>query len=91
MCIILSKGIERGIKEMNNVETKRNKFIRIAEARTNKAAEMIKLLGNCANKSTYDYTDDDIRKIFSYLEKEIKNARNKFSGMDSDESKFSLK
>ena len=72
-------------------ETKRDKFIRIAEARTNKAAEMIRLLGNCANKSTYDYTDDDIKKVFSYLEKEIKNARSKYSGIESDEGKFTLR
>lgn len=72
-------------------ETKRDKFIRIAEARTNKAAEMIKLLGNCANKSTYDYTEDDIKRVFSYLEREMRNARNRFSGMDSDENKFKFK
>ena len=33
-----------------NKESKRNKFIRIAEARTNKIISMIQLLGNCANR-----------------------------------------
>ena len=28
-------------------ETKKEKFVRIAEARTNKIIDMIKLLGNC--------------------------------------------
>lgn len=65
--------------------------MRIAEARTNKAAEMIRLLGNCANKSAYDYTEDDIKKIFGYLEKELKNVRSKYSGIDSDEGKFTLR
>jgi len=72
-------------------ETKRDKFVRIAEARTNKAAEMIRLLGNCAKKNTYEYSEDDIKKIFSYLDRELKNARNKFSGLESDEGKFTLK
>ena len=72
-------------------ETKREKFIRIAEARTNKAAEMIRLLGNCANRSSYDYADEDIKKIFGFLEKELKNARSKYSGIDSDEGKFTLR
>ena len=30
-------------------ETKREKFVRIAEARTNKILNMIQLLGNCSN------------------------------------------
>ncbi len=76
---------------MDNKETKREKFIRIVEARTNKAVEMIRLLGNCSNKSSYDYTEEDIKRIFGYLEKEIKNARSKFNGVESDEGKFSLK
>lgn len=39
-------------------ESKKEKFIRIAEARTNKIIDMIRLLGNCSNTSTYDYSKD---------------------------------
>ena len=35
---------------------KRERFIKIAENRTNKIISTLKLLGNCANKSNYDYT-----------------------------------
>ena len=72
-------------------ESKHEKFIRIVEARTNKAGEMIRLIGNCANKSTYDYSDEDVKRIFAYLDKELKNARNKFNGTDSEDGKFSLR
>lgn len=44
------------------MESKREKFVRLAEARTNKIIDMIRLLGNCSNKSNYDYTDADIQK-----------------------------
>ena len=54
------------------METKREKFVRLAEARTNKIIDMIRLLGNCSNKSNYDYTDADIQKIFTAIDKEIK-------------------
>lgn len=37
-------------------ETNNEKFIRIAEARTNKIIDMIKLLGNCSNMNTYQYS-----------------------------------
>ena len=33
-------------------ETKSEKFVRIAESRTNKIIDMIKLLGNCSNTNT---------------------------------------
>lgn len=71
-------------------ETKHDKFVRIVEARTNKAAEMIRLIGNCASKSSYDYSEEEVKKIFTYLEKELRNAKNKFNGTDTEEGKFSL-
>lgn len=36
-------------------ETKKERFIRIAGARTNKILDMIKLLGNCSNIGNYEY------------------------------------
>ncbi len=72
------------------METKREKFVRLAEARTNKIIDMIRLLGNCANKSNYDYTDADIQKIFSTIEKELKNTKTKFTVSDTEEEKFRL-
>ena len=41
-------------------ETKRERFVRLAEARTNKILDMIKLLGNCSSRSNYEYTDEDV-------------------------------
>lgn len=72
-------------------ETKRDRFIRIAEARTNKILEMMRLLGNCSSKNNYEYTDEDIKKIFGALERELKNTKNKFTEIDSGSEKFSLK
>lgn len=72
-------------------ETKRDRFIRLAEARTNKILEMMRLLGNCSSKSNYEYTEEDVKKIFSALEKELRNTKNKFLGIDGKEEKFSLK
>lgn len=72
-------------------ETKRDRFVRIAEARTNKILDMLRLLGNCSSKSNYEYTDKDIKKIFSTLERELKDTRNRFMGIDSKEEKFTLR
>ena len=72
-------------------ETKRERFVRLAEARTNKLLEMMKLLGNCSSKTNYEYTEDDVKQIFSALEKELKNTKNRCLGIDEKSEKFTLK
>ena len=73
------------------METKNDRFVRIAEARTNKIIDMIRLLGNCSNKATYDYSKEDVRKIFTTIENELKTARAKFGSSSEDSVKFKLK
>jgi hypothetical protein len=70
-------------------ETKNERFIRIAENRTNKVIQMIRSLSNLSNRSNYDFTDEDVRKIFGVVEKELKIAKLKFT--EKEESKFKLK
>lgn len=72
-------------------ETKKDRFIRLAEARTNKILEMMRLLGNCSSKANYEYTDEDVKKIFGALEKELKNTKNKFLGIEAKEERFTLR
>lgn len=72
-------------------ETKREKFIRLAEARTNKIIDMLQLLGNCSNSSTYEYTQKDVDKIFLAIESEIKEVKKRFNKIESKKnSKFKL-
>lgn len=76
---------------MAEKETKRERFVRLAEARTNKIIDMMKLLGNCSSKANYDYTEEDVRKIFGAIEKEMKNTKAKFNGADMQkEERFTL-
>ena len=73
-------------------ETKRERFVRLAENRTNKIINMIQLLGNCSNTSIYEYSDEDIDKIFSAIESSLKDARRKFSKSESAKTvKFTLR
>lgn len=72
-------------------ESKRDRFVRLVEARTNKILNMLQLLGNCANTNNYEYTEEDVKKIFAVLEKELRNTKNKFMGIDQKGERFSLK
>ena len=70
---------------------KRERFIKIAENRTNKIISTLKLLGNCSNKSNYDYKDEEVKKIFSAIEQELRNTKMKFSEAKSRKKEFSLR
>lgn len=76
---------------MKNEATKREKFVRIAEARTNKIINMIQLLGNCSNQSLYEYSQKDVNKIFNTIQTELDEAKKRYSKQDSQKgSKFTL-
>jgi len=62
------------------VRDKRQKFIQLAEARVARALNDIRLIGNLSNRSAYEYADDDIRKIFRALQKELDAAKSRFGG-----------
>ena len=49
-------------------ETKSEKFKRVAGNRTNKILDLIRILGNCSNTSIYEYSQEDVNKIFSAIE-----------------------
>ncbi|MBQ6654337.1 MAG: hypothetical protein IJM79_02310 [Erysipelotrichaceae bacterium] len=72
------------------METKRDRFVRLAENRTNKLINMFRLLGNLSNRNNYQYSEEDVKKIFTVLEKELKTAKDKFSAVDDESKKFKL-
>lgn len=59
---------------------KRKKFVELAESRVNRAIKDIRLIGNLANRSSYEYSEDDARKVFRALQKELDAAKARFWG-----------
>ena len=60
-------------------ETSEERFKRIAERRTKIILEYLRLLGNCSNTGSYSYTEEDVSKIFSTVEKELKRVKALFN------------
>lgn len=69
-------------------ENKREKFIRLAENRTNKVLKEIDLIGNLANRSNYEYTKEDTEKIIKALKKSVIDLENKFISKNRREFKL---
>lgn len=59
-------------------ETNEERFKRIAESRTKAILSKLKLLGNCSNKRLYSYSEEDIDKIFSTINKKIREVKSNF-------------
>lgn len=69
----------------------RGKFVELAEKRVVKTIKDIRLIGNLANRSNYSYTKEDVNKILSALDSELKALKNKFdSSKDDNEIDFKL-
>lgn len=70
----------------------RAKFVKLASSRVTKALKDIKLIANLANRSNYDYTDEDVAKIFKALNEEIAACRKRFelSNKKASTAKFTL-
>ena len=71
-----------------NRETKNERFKRVAEKRVQRILESIRVLSNCSNQRTYEWTDEDIRKIWTIIDKELRTCKAKFSKIES--KKFRL-
>ncbi len=65
-------------------ETKSDRFYRIAERRVNAVMNAVRLLGQCSNRRLYEYTDDDVQRMFREIERELRNARQSFVTQDRD-------
>ncbi|MBT9160526.1 MAG: hypothetical protein DDT26_01813 [Dehalococcoidia bacterium] len=56
----------------------REKFVRLATKRVSSALKSIQLIGNLSNRSNYDYTEEDVQKIFRAIQDELGACRKKF-------------
>jgi hypothetical protein len=78
----------RGETAKMSTETKKQKFQRLAERRTNDVLERLRILGNCANRAQYEYSTEEVRKIFKAIETEVNAIKLKFK--DGETQKFTL-
>lgn len=70
---------------------RRAKFVEIANNRVNRALNDIRLIGNLSNRSAYEFTEEDVKKIVRALNREIDTMRGRFGTTgNGGESEFSL-
>ncbi len=60
-------------------EDKHSKFLRLAKLRGERIIKDLQLIANLSNRNNYDYSDDEVRTIFSAIEEELKLAKSDFA------------
>ena len=83
------KSHESGREVDNNMESKHEKFKRLATARANRILNNLRKLGNLSSPN-YEYTDSEIEKIFSVIEKTTSETRGKFKKRNIDKGGYKL-
>lgn len=58
--------------------SKRERFLTVAESRTNTILEKIRILGNCSNRSLYEYNKEEIDKIFRAIQDKLNETKARF-------------
>lgn len=81
----------RGWEKMaETAETKHDKFKRLANQRVANALKKVELIGNLAS-SSYEYSPEEVDKIFVALQQTLDNTKARFSKVKKQETqKFAI-
>ena len=73
------------------IESRHDRFVRLAEKRTQRAIDAIRLIGNLSHRSNYEFSEAEVRKIMKALEEELRLTRERFSKAGDTRMGFKLK
>ena len=70
---------------------KRERFLRVAERRTNNILSDLRLLGNCSNRQNYEFSPEDVKRIFQALDAEVRRIKGLFESALGNARQFTLR
>jgi hypothetical protein len=76
---------------METKSTRRQRFESVAARRVQRIIDQLESLSNCANKANYEYSDEDIRKMFNAIRDKMKNTEAAFGNALSRSEKNTFK
>lgn len=72
-------------------ESKSDRFIRLAESRGNRLIREISLLGNLSNRKNYEYSAEEVQKLFEPIEQELQSVKDMFDPNSNSTRKVRFK
>lgn len=82
-CLNVATNLLHREHRVSAEERKHAKFRELAEKRTNKALEAVRLIGNLSNRQTYVYEEAEVRKIVKALRDAVSDVEGRFSTASS--------
>ncbi len=76
---LMDTGTSGANKSASRDSKKRDKFKDLAEKRTNKALETIRLIGNLSNRQSYAYEEAEVKKIVKALKDAVSEVEARFN------------
>ena len=76
--------------ETTNLTEKRERFVRIAEARTSRAIKSLRLIRNLNNKYLYEFESEEIVLIITALQNEVDELNRTFQKKNSKNTEFRI-
>lgn len=69
-------------------ETKNERFKRLAKQRGERILRDLQLLANLSNKNNYEYSEEEVRKLFLPIEEDLRRAKLRFGSKSKREINF---
>ena len=67
-------------RRVPTTETKEQKFKRLANYRTNVILDGLRKLGSLSNRNHYEYTEEEIERVFDTIEEAVADTKRLFMG-----------
>lgn len=69
-------------------ETKEERFKRIAEKRVQRVLDSLRSLAQCSNKRMYQWNDEQLMKIWTAIDGELKKCKESYQNAEPKEFKL---
>lgn len=73
------------------MKSKRDRFEDVASKRVQYIIDKLELLGNCSNRNNYEYSEEDVRKMFSVIREQLRKTEVRFTDELNKKSRKTFK
>lgn len=83
---MLDRPESGAVEKLARSPKKREKFVELAQARTKNAIKAIRIIGKLGNKNAYEFTEADVKKIATALNREVDSMKARMSSSGGKET-----
>ena len=69
-------------------ETKEERFKRVVQKRVQNVLDSLRRLSQCSNKRMYEWKEEQLKKIWAAIDKELKGCKAEFENAEQEEFKL---